>query len=350
MINLYQTEIEDLHIHKVGNKCRNEELFLSQEAYSINDELRPILKEFFLKPFREKEEQFFRFSENAELGSIFNMYYDIPYSGIHIDIARHLYNQGNHPHIKAGEVYICQLKNILTDEGSFDGIGIFKSEIRYDFLEFSRNESKLDLILKQGVSLDKLDKGAIIIDDKINSAFKVLYIDSNKYDSKYWLDNFLSLEELEDSNFHTKKYLQFTEAFAKEVILPSEGKHTEMEFINDTYGHFASRDEFIEEEFLGEIIGESSWTPTPEKFISEFQNFKANEGAKYSIQDLSDFDISNETVNDCMKKVKGVITLDTGIIIKVTKGSKAATKYLEKGWDEEKQMYYYLAYFNKEEK
>jgi hypothetical protein len=27
-----------------------------------------------------------------------------------------------------------------------------------------------------------------------------------------------------------------------------------------------------------------------------------------------------------------------------------AEKYVEKGWDEEKQMYYYLVYFNKEEK
>jgi hypothetical protein len=28
----------------------------------------------------------------------------------------------------------------------------------------------------------------------------------------------------------------------------------------------------------------------------------------------------------------------------------SAEKYVEKGWDEEKQMYYYLVYFNKEEK
>lgn len=362
MINLYQTEIENLHIHKVGNKCRNEELFLSQDPYSINDEIRPILKEFFLKPFREKEVQFFKFHHEVDLdfnvlNNISSNYYKTskydtrtlfgPYSE---EIAHHLYNQGNHPHIKAGEVYICQLKNIITDEGTFEGIGIFKSEIRYDFLEFSKNESRLDLILKQGVSLDKLDKGAIIIDDKLKTGFKVLYIDSNKYDSKYWLDNFLSLEELEDSNFHTKKYLKFSEAFAKDVILPAEGKHTEMEFINDTYSYFASRDEFNEQDYLEEVISEASWTPTPERFISEFDNYKAETGAKYSIQDLTEFPISNETVNDCMKKVKGVITLDTGITIKVTKGTKAATKYLEKGWDEEKQMYYYLAYFNKEEK
>ena len=37
------------------------------------------------------------------------------------------------------------------------------------------------------------------------------------------------------------------------------------------------------------------------------------------------------------------------------KGGKGSThlhreKFIEKGWDEERQMYYYLVYFNKEEK
>lgn len=337
MINLYNTEIESLHIHKVGNKSRKEELFLSQDPYNVDDEIRPILKEFFFKPFREKEVQFFRFSEDAAINSFLNIYHGY-LSEVHIEIATHLYNQGNHPHIKAGEVYVCQLKNIITDEGSFDGIGIFKSEIRYDFLEFSKNESRLDLILKQGVSLDKLDKGAIIISGK--TGFKVLYIDSNKYDSKYWLDNFLQLEEMEDSNFQTKKYLQFCEGFGKEVVKAAEGKQAEMEFVNDTYNHFASRDEFNEPEYMNEVLNE--------ELHAEFSNYKMDQGPKYSIEDLTDFEISNETVNDCMKKVKGEIVLDTGISIKVAKGSNAASKYLEKGWDEDKQMYYYLSYFNKE--
>jgi hypothetical protein len=85
-----------------------------------------------------------------------------------------------------------------------------------------------------------------------------------------------------------------------------------------------------------------------EELHAEFSNYKMDQGPKYSIEDLTDFEISNETVNDCMKKVKGEIVLDTGISIKVAKGSNAASKYLEKGWDEDKQMYYYLSYFNKE--
>ena len=36
--------------------------------------------------------------------------------------------------------------------------------------------------------------------------------------------------------------------------------------------------------------------------------------------------------------------------IKIESHSEYLKKFVEKGWDEEKQMYYYLVYFNKEQK
>jgi len=341
MINLYNTSIEKLFIHKVGNKCRNEELFLSQYPYEISDEIRPILKEFFFKAFREKEEQYFQFSENSELGTTMNIYFDQLMES-HEQIAEHLYNQGNHPHIKAGEVYICELSNIQVDNEVFNGIGIFKSELKYDFIEFNKTESRLDLILKEGVNLDKLDKGAIIIDDNSKTGFKILYIDSNKYDSKYWVENFLGLEELEDDHYNTRNYLKFCEGFAKDVLKPGFDKYAEVNFINDTYAHFAERDEFNEDTFLDQVL-ESDLHP-------EFDNYKTEAGGQYNVYELSEFPISNETLSDCRKKLKSEIGLDTGLTIKIDKGTQAASKHLEKGWDDEKQMYYYLAYFNKENK
>ncbi|MBC7555548.1 MAG: nucleoid-associated protein, partial [Chryseobacterium sp.] len=51
------------------------------------------------------------------------------------------------------------------------------------------------------------------------------------------------------------------------------------------------------------------------------------------------------------KSIKNVINLDTHIQIKLDFiNPESAEKYVEKGWDEEKQMYYYLVYFNKEQK
>ena len=67
MINLFNAHIENLSIHRVGNKSRNEAIFLSENPYGLNDEIMPILKEYFIKPFREKEENYFQFAHEVDL-------------------------------------------------------------------------------------------------------------------------------------------------------------------------------------------------------------------------------------------------------------------------------------------
>jgi hypothetical protein len=85
--------------------------------------------------------------------------------------------------------------------------------------------------------------------------------------------------------------------------------------------------------------------------IPEFKSYKVDKGEKYSIEDVTNFPIANAAVSDARKKIKNVINLDTNIQIKLDFiNPESAEKFVEKGWDEEKQMYYYLVYFNKEQK
>jgi len=349
MINLYNAQIESLSLHRVGNKSRNEAIFLSDEPYRLNDEITPLIKEFFLKPFREKEENYFQFAHEVDLAynemfiCVSNIF-DNP-SKAHENSRRitdHLYHQSNHPHIKNGEVYVAYLKNVSIDNEVVDAIGIFKSEIKSDFLELDENGSHLDMILKQGISLDKLDKGCLIFNYKKEEGYKVLTVDSNRYDSRYWLEHFLGLDVFQDENFLTKKYLKFAQDFAKEVVAPAEDKKEEVMFMNRAMNHFAKNDQFEETAFLNEVLDNPD-------LISEFKSFKADKGEKYSIEDISTFPISNSAVSDARKKFKNVINLDTNITIKLDfVNPESAEKFLEKGWDEERQMYYYLAYFNSE--
>ena len=67
MINLYNTHIASLSIHRVGNLSRNESIFLSAHPYKLDDELTPLMKEFFLKPFRDKEENYYQFEHETDL-------------------------------------------------------------------------------------------------------------------------------------------------------------------------------------------------------------------------------------------------------------------------------------------
>lgn len=351
MINLYSAHIASLSIHRVGNKSKNEPILLSEEVYKTNDEITPLLKEFFLKPFRDKEENYFQFGNevDVEFNELFKLASEIftnPES-IHENskkITKHLYKQSMHQHIKSGEVYVAFFEGLQIDNEKVNGIGIFKSELKQDFLQFSEKENQIEAYLQQGVNLNKLDKGCLIFDVKKEEGYKILSVDSNRYDTKYWLESFLGVDACNDDNFKTKKYLKFCQDFAKDVVLPAEDKKQEVLFMNRAVNHFAKNDNFLESAFINEVIDNPDLIP-------EFNHYKSEKSPKYSIEDLTSFPIANTAVTAARKKIKNIINLDTNIQIKLDFiNPESAEKFVEKGWDEEKQMYYYLVYFNKEQK
>lgn len=351
MINLFNAQIEVLSLHKIGNKSRNESMVLSNAPYKLNDEIVALLKEFFLKPFREAEENYYQFAHEVDLEyntlyKLVKQIFEKPENS-HLGsrfITTHLWEQSNHPHIKNGEVYVVYFKNVSIDNNVVDAVGIFKSEIKKDFIQIQENESNLEMLLEQGILLEKIDKGCLIFNTNAAEGYKILSVDSNRYDARYWLEHFLSVDICHDENFNTKKYLKFCQEFAKEVVRPAEDKKEEVMFMNRAVNHFAKNDEFEETKFLNEVM-------TNPDLIPEFKSYKVDKGEKYSIEDLTTFPISNSAVSEARKKLKSVINLDTNIQIKLDFiNPESAEKYVEKGWDEERQMYYYLVYFNKEVK
>ena len=351
MLNFYNAQIESISLHRVGNKSKNEAVFLSEHTFTLNDEMSGLLKEYFFRPFREKEENYYCFGHDVDLefNTVFNavsaIFKDPKKShSMSKEITRHLFEQSNHPHIKSGEVFVAHFSDVVVDNQKTYCIGIFKSELKHDFLQFREKEQNLDIYIRQGINTNKLDKGCLVFNLDQEDGYKVLSVDSNRYDAKYWLEDFLGLLPLTDENFYTKNYLKFCQGFAKDVVLPAEDKQQEVLFMNRAVNHFAKNDAFEETSFLNEVM------ENPE-LIPEFKHYKVEKGPKYSIEDVSNFDISNKAVSDTRKKIKNVISLDTNIQIKMDFiNPESAQKFVEKGWDEERQMYYYLVYFNKEQK
>jgi len=301
MINLYNAQIESLSIHRVGNKSRNENIFLSAEPFQLNDEITPLIKEYFLKPFREKEENYYQFFHETdlefnELYNFANKIFEDPESVHEVSkkINTLLFEQSAHPHIKSGEVYIVYFENMLLDNEKTSAIGIFKSELKHDFLQFQEKGSVLEMIIQQGINLNKLDKGALIFNKNKDEGYKILSVDSNKYDTKYWLENFLGVDVLADENFYTKKYLKFCQNFAKDVVLPAEDKKEEVMFMNRSVDYFAKNDSFDEDNFLNSVIDNPDLIP-------EFKNYKTEKAPKYKIEDLTEFPISNSAVTASRK-------------------------------------------------
>lgn len=374
MIDFYKANIETLSVHTVGNKSKGEDIFLSGRPCPLSDELLSLFKEFFFKPFREKEENYFRFTHNTDIE--FNELYGICQEAFanpdslynhSLRIAQMLYEQSTTPQIRAGEIYVAYISSIGLDNKYVDAIGIFKSEIKYHFLQFKENQDILDLILNEGVNLNKLDKGCLIFNQNAEGGYKILSVDSNRYDTKYWINNFLNIEPLADDAFFTKRYLKMCQDFAKDVAFEKD-KQEEILFMNRAVNHFAKNDEFEESRFLNEVMGDKVYkisdqtleqykdagqdAPFEQKYdlISEFKNFKQQKGSAYDIEDVSSFPIVNKAVSEVRRKIKNVIDLDTNIQIKLNMvNPESAEKFVEKGWDQERGMYYYLIYFNKEQ-
>ena len=107
------------------------------------------------------------------------------------EIVKHLYDQSEHPHIKSGEVYIAHIENVSVDNIKVDALGIFKSELKQDFLQFRESGENLEMLLEQGINLNKLDKGCLILNHKQEEGYKILSVDANRYDTKYWFLIFL---------------------------------------------------------------------------------------------------------------------------------------------------------------
>lgn len=374
MINLFNTEIEALSLHRVGNKSRKETMILSDNPYNLDDEIRLMLKEFFFKPFREKEESYFHFAHEVDLeyNELYNLCkqaFDlkkIPDSSIEWkpspgrkftfheiskQITAHLFEQSNHPHIKNGEVYVTYLTNVIIDNRVVDAIGIFKSEILSDFLDIKEVSTsgvhQLGIELKNGIALDKLDKGCIIFNYREEEGYKILSVDSNKYDARYWLEHFLSVDSFHDEVFQTKQYLKLCNDFSKKVVQPAEDAMEKVAFGTASLNYFAKNDEFEEEKFIKEVVAKME----NDDMVENFKQFRLDNDSKYSLEDVTSFPISNIAVNEMRSKFKNLIKLDTGVEIKLNFiNPETMDQIVEKGWDEERQMYYYLIYYNKEEK
>lgn len=61
---------------------------------------------------------------------------------------------------------MAYLTNLSIDNNQVDAVGVFKSELQSDFLQFEENGSNLEMILQHGINLNKLDKGCLIFNHK----------------------------------------------------------------------------------------------------------------------------------------------------------------------------------------
>ena len=133
MLNLKEAKLKALAIHRIGNRVREEGYIANKELFALSDLNRPLLQDFFLKPFRN--EAFFSFTHSSDLN--LNEVYTFAKTTFEaigtgalleesVKILQHLYEVSVHPQIRGGEVYVAYFSDCMVGDMEVDALGFLK--------------------------------------------------------------------------------------------------------------------------------------------------------------------------------------------------------------------------------
>lgn len=324
-------------LHKVGNKANEEGYFLSDALLHTDDDIGELLRGYFISSF--KFETLYQFYHESQIGlnEVYTYVSDIfeAPGTLHErsrSLAKYLYQCSDHPKIKPGELYVVYFDAFDFKGGSYPAVGIFKSEQKDVFLKVRPINDNFEIDRHEGVNINKLDKGAIVIMDEEGELQVAVVDNSNKNtEAQYWLDDFLKVQQMQNEFFHTNQTMSMYKEFVMQD-LPQQfevSKADQADLLNRSMNYFKENDAFEMGQFEQEVLAQ------PE-IIDRFVQYKNQYENQYEVQLESQFDISDAALKKQSRSYKSVIKLDKNFHIYIH-GDRSM---IEQGVDEEGRKYY----------
>ena len=313
VIESSQTTVDKVIIHSVGNPTRGEDLFLSDQLISLEeDDVRELLSQYFLGSFQLPE---FNSLTSAEDDFELNPFYpwanelfqdQTGFVPISQKIAKYLFDITQHQNIKSGDLFVTVLSNLLVQGVMVNAIGIFKCENKEHFLKLKNKRTYFELSAQEGISVKRVDKGCLILNWDKESGYRVLSVDgTNGFEADYWYRDFLNLKPWSDSYHHTEQFLQLTRDYLSEQMQDEfkASRADQIDLLNRSVNYFKTRDRFDQQEFESEVLAD-------ENVIESFRRFGDEVRQQSNFDIIDHFEISAPAVKRQAKIFKSVLKLD----------------------------------------
>ncbi len=348
MLEFLKINLNKIIVHRVGNKSLDEGYKLSDQPIDLQHQpdLAKVLTDYFLKSFVEVPLYNFSHVTNIELNEIYTVARNIfggPKGFVKEskEIGKLLYESSSHPKIKNGELYVAYFKNCLLDGVELDAIGIFKSENRDTFLKPEFDGSDYLLAIEEGVNINKLDKGCLILNTNKEGGYVVAVVDavSRGEEAMYWKNEFLKITPSNDNYHATQHYLDACKNFVTNQLEQEYevNKTDKISYLNKTVEYFKKNAAFEEDSFL-EMVFEDK------EVIKSFTKYKEEYVQDTGVELEDNFEISNSAVKKQARVFKSVLKLDKNFHVYIH-GDKSL---IEKGFDAKLGKSFYKIYFDEE--
>ena len=349
MFEFTDTSLKKIIIHGIGKKADNEGVNLSKSPAVLDEEVNDLLMKYFLNPFKSEEFYEFTHDDSLDQNTLYNLVKELfenpdeNFIEKSEKIAWHLYNVSVHPKITAGEMYVVYFDNVLVDELEVDAIGIFKSETKDNFIKVFEKNSNYEVAHDTGINIKKLEKGCLIFNDEDDTGYKISIVDklNKSNEAAYWRDEFLNVTNRKDNYSKTSNFLDIVKGFSEHVLSEENEVETQdkIAFLQRTQQYFKDKEQFNENTFENDVIGEES-------VVQAFNDYKNEYIESSELPPIEDnFDISKSAYKANNKYFRSIIKLDKNFHIYV----HSKPEYIEKGFNEDTKMKFYKLYYNSEE-
>jgi hypothetical protein len=342
-----EASLDRLTVHYTGNKQNGGALLVSRQEQVPDDDIREKMREALLQKFTSCHERYaFHHASSLEFNEVYNFVQRIfreptEFYELSLKIAAHLFEVSVHPKIKPGELYVTLFSNILIDDRSVNAIGLFKAETKTLFADLIPSMDDLDLQLKEGSELSRLDKGCLILNQEEQEGYELMIFDANGKgeEALYWKDKFLSVMIRQNEFLHTQGFLSMTKNYVTQHM-PDEfevSKTEQIDILNRSLDYFKTHGSFNKSEFEEEVLHH-------EDLINSFRKYDENYRKTNELDQLNEFEISPQAVKKQARVFKSVIKLDKNFHIYI----HGDRQLIEKGYDDALQKHYYKIYFEQE--
>lgn len=231
---LGESRVERLVVHRVGNKAREEGIQLSERTTSVDGDVSALILNGYLKGIVSEKKKF-QFVHETDLNLNEVYHYSRQFFSGELEfleashrIAKHLYAHSLHPNITAGDVFVILFEGLSDGESTQRALGIFKSEIRDDFLTIVESGSVLDIGHATGINPNLIDKGALVLENG-----PIVYaVDRFGHKAKFWMDDFLKALRVPDGGSRGRMMAEVLEHLSDDIANPLEQVRFKDEFLN----------------------------------------------------------------------------------------------------------------------
>lgn len=342
MIYTEYIKIKSCIVHQVGNKSADQGLKLSNEAISLDENTSTILEKYILG--QVTTDGYYEFWHESELA--FNELYTYvrrcfennnEFVEVSKQMAKHLYSCSTHPKIKDGDLCIVLFRNVIVDGVTCEAVGIFKSENKDTFLKMVTKGNRTEIVAETGISINKLDKAAIIFNTQVENGYWVTVIDrTNKVtEAKYWTDDFLKVRPCNNSYNQTENLIAMTRSFVSH--LPEDGSRSEKALMVQRSMEAVKAPTVKVDDYAKEVFKD-------EEVVRQFSEYTRRKSEDEGLGLDKEIKISPLAVKKKQTTTLTTVKLDGNFDIRIHGGEQL----IEQGFDEEKGMKYYKLYYREE--